>query len=41
MITKIKEVIVDYLSNECDKTNQLSDLFAQVAHSMKCGFEAL
>lgn len=41
VITKIKEVIVDYLSNECDKTNQLSDLFAQVAHSMKCGFEAL
>lgn len=41
VITQIKEVIVDYLSNKCDGTNQLPELFAKVANSMKCGFEAL
>jgi len=41
IITQIKEVIVDYLSNKCDETGQLPDLFTQVASAMKCGFESL
>ena len=41
IITQIKEVIVDYLSNKCDGIDQLPELFTWVASAMKCGFEAL
>lgn len=41
VINQIKEVIVDYLINKHDGTNELPVLFSQVAHSMKSGFEVL
>lgn len=41
VINQIKEIIVDYLSGNCDRTCELPELFEQVAHDMKCGFEAL
>lgn len=41
VITQIKEVIVDYLSNKCDRTDELPTLFTQVADAMKLGFEVL
>ena len=41
VITQIKEVIVDYLINKYDGTNELPALFSQVAYIMKSGFEVL
>lgn len=41
VITQIKEVIVEYLTNKCDRTEALPALFTQIAHTMKSGFEAL
>lgn len=41
VVNQIKGIIVDYLSGNCDRTNQLPGLFTQVAHDMKYGFEAL
>lgn len=41
VINQIKEVIVDYLINKHDGTNELPELFSQVSHSMKSGFEVL
>lgn len=41
VITQIKEIIVDYLINKHDGTDELPVLFTQVAHTMKSGFEVL
>lgn len=41
IIAQIKEIIVNYLTNRCDGTDELPALFTQVAHAMKSGFETL
>lgn len=41
VITQVKEIIVDYLINKHDRTDELPALFIQVAHAMKLGFEVL
>lgn len=41
VVAQIKEIIVDYLLNKCDRTDQLPELFTQVAQALKSGFETL
>lgn len=41
IITQIKEIIVDYLTNKIDATDKLPMLFTQVADAMKHGLEVL
>lgn len=41
IIAQIKEIIVDYLTNKCDRTDRLPALFTLAAHNMKSGFETL
>lgn len=41
IITEIKEVIVEYLTNKADATDKLPMLFTRVADAMRLGFEVL
>ena len=41
VVTRIKEIIVDYLTGKNDRTNDLPVLFTQVAQVLKSGFEVL
>ena len=41
IINQIKEIIVGYLVNKYNQTDELPALFTQVAYNMKVGFEAL
>ncbi len=40
VITQIKQIIVDYLINKYDGTDELPALFTLAARTMKSGFEA-
>lgn len=41
VISRIKETIVEYLTDKCDKTDALPMLFTQAAQALKLGFERI